>query len=414
MQKLVSRAVRLFRRYASYGISIPVALGLILVFPMIQVRILYLFSDRIGHYAMNTERILYELSQRPKSACEFFLFYTSEAPICNQQLHRMWQRIIRIVSYPILMGQIDSLLCKVLGQKYKTEQMKNWSSGPGAQDTICSLEKEKPFLAFTDQELQEGEALLRQLGIPQGEPYVCLLVRDPAYLEKQFPNGRWGYQGFRDAEIETYAQAALYLAERGYYVVRMGSCVKKSFTLGQANVIDYANHPLRSDFLDIYLSAHCCFFISTSSGLDSVAQIFRRPVMFTNLAPFRKQLQYWYPCELFIPKRLKHLKTQEWVSLSRINQIFQRAGDVNTLLQENNLELINNSNEEIREAVAEMESRLAGRWVETKAAQQRQASFKALVPLAMVADNDIIMAHPERFRIKIGARFLQENDEWVQ
>ena len=44
--------------------------------------------------------------------------------------------------------------------------------------------------------------------------------------------------------------------------------VKDKLNYTSDNVIDYANSDYRSDFMDIYLTYKCDFFISTGGGLD--------------------------------------------------------------------------------------------------------------------------------------------------
>ena len=51
------------------------------------------------------------------------------------------------------------------------------------------------------------------------------------------------------------------------------------------NVIDYANSQYRSDFMDIYLTSKCEFFISSGGGLDGVAVIFDKPILYINYVP---------------------------------------------------------------------------------------------------------------------------------
>ncbi len=395
--------------------SLPVALLFLMIFPVIQIRLIRLLSDRIGHYAMNTELLCCLLQAQYKGKGRF-IFYTLAGPICNQQLHRMHKRKINVISlFPPMWKQVDRILTLVLRGRYETDFKIRMESREGYQDIHGFLASiPEPQLTFTSEEVEKGQELLKQAGLPLDARYVCLLVRDARYLSRAYLTTDWSYHNFRDADVNTYKKAALFLAEKGYYVFRMGQFVCDKFNLSHPKVIDYAHHPMRSDFLDIYLSAHCQFFISTSSGLDAVAQIFRRPVVLTNLAPLNDQLQYWYPCELFIPKKVKSENTGQWVCFSDIYRLFGHEGNVLPRLKECGMELINNSEDEILAVVQEMESRVRGVWVET---EEDRASFervKTLAPLSMVADNAVILAKPERFYTRLGTDFLQKNQAWMK
>ena len=106
---------------------------------------------------------------------------------------------------------------------------------------------------------------------------MCLFVRDSAYLAELYKDS-YNYHNYRNVDIQNFALVAYELAERGFYVIRMGVKVSKAFMVDHPKVIDYAWNGMRSDFMDIYLSAICDFAISTGTGLCEVSRIFRRPM----------------------------------------------------------------------------------------------------------------------------------------
>ena len=140
----------------------------------------------------------------------------------------------------------------------------------------------KPTLTFNSSELAEGQIFLRKLGLSPNDKFVCLNVRDGVFLRKSEAiswkkNRDWSYHDYRDSDISTYVKAAEALAEMGYTVFRMGAIVKELLVSKHPRVIDYATNGMRSEFLDIFLGAHCTFCISTGSGWDSVQPYFVAP-----------------------------------------------------------------------------------------------------------------------------------------
>ena len=57
----------------------------------------------------------------------------------------------------------------------------------------------------------------------------------------------------------------------------MGKIVDKKFDIQSDYIIDYANNPLRSDFMDIYLGAKCLFCLTTQTGYDGVIKSSENP-----------------------------------------------------------------------------------------------------------------------------------------
>ena len=66
----------------------------------------------------------------------------------------------------------------------------------------------------------------------------------------------------------------------------MGVIVNKKFNTNNNKIIDYATNGMRTELLDLFLCSRCEFCISTSLGLDSVIDVFRKPLLITNFTPF--------------------------------------------------------------------------------------------------------------------------------
>lgn len=120
--------------------------------------------------------------------------------------------------------------------------------------------------------------------------------------------------GPRNSDIATYVSAAEYLVARGYTVFRMGSEVKDSLKSFSPKIIDYASNGMRTEFLDLYLGAHCAFSISTASGWDEIPVIFKRPIMYVNTVP-QVNVHLLTRSALVYPKRTIDLKSQQPMSL---------------------------------------------------------------------------------------------------
>jgi len=193
-------------------------------------------------------------------------------------------------------------------------------------------------------------------------------------------------------------EMAEFLIAQGYYVIRMGKFVKEKFSINHPQVIDYANHDLRSDFMDIYLSAHCFFFISPRTGIDAVAQIFRRPLLLTNFPLCDYKALYYL--NLFVPKKMKDLKTGNYLKFSEM------CWQVNRDVMKEELEkkswcYEDNTPDEITEAVKEMLARLTNTWNVCENSQALQEKFWQTIPLEKQAR--------ENAKMRIGESFIRNH-----
>ena len=167
-----------------------------------------------------------------------------------------------------------------------------------------SLDQTEGHLQLSEAELGRGGSELRGLGIDPEKPYVCLVVRDDGHYASLGEKESDGYS-FINFDIATFERAALSLVERGFQVVRMGAGSEKPFGVNHLGIVDYANSPNRSEFLDVFIAATCSFAISTQTGPDAVCLAFRRPVCYIDVTRYSQfffgtKLAWWNPAELWL------------------------------------------------------------------------------------------------------------------
>ena len=233
---------------------------------------------------------------------------------------------------------------------------------------------------------------------------------------KKFKLWDWSYHDYRNGDIDKYVLAAEELARRGYYVFRMGINVLKPLKSSNPKVIDYANSGMRNDFMDIYLSAKCNFFISPGSGLDGVSSIFRRPIAYIGHVPFGN-----FACSgnnnnketLVLTKHHINKKNQQELTISEIFSSNVALAYTSEEYKLNDVILEENSPEEIRDFVIEVDERLSGRWIDTKEDLLLQKRFWSIFEDSIKRLNLKKPIH-EKIKLRYGAKFLRENQDWIR
>ncbi|WP_432738096.1 TIGR04372 family glycosyltransferase [Maridesulfovibrio sp. FT414] len=313
------------------------------VFPWLKVRFGTLRSERIGHFAMNTEKYLSERAAGITDS-ETFDFLGHSEPVSNKFLKLMWNRVIRY-------SPVASVVAPLLSPESPYNTYKDLHGNNG-RDDYKLWHRSEPFLKFTQKEEDMARSELARMGIEPGAEYVCLNVRDNAYLKSHLKGKDWSYHDFRDSDIDTYKDAALALAERGYYVLRMGAVTEKTFELDHPRVIDYSNY-FRSEFMDVYLCGTCSFMISTGTGIDGISFIFRRPVLYVNYAQAGAVVD-WDPNCITMFKRFFWIDGERELALREI--FGHGVASLNKIeqLKELGVHMRNNSPKELMEACLEM------------------------------------------------------------
>jgi len=390
-----------------YILSIPAVLVIRLIRPWLLVRWGGLVSSRIGHFAANTELYLCEQDAGINVPKQRYvdIFYMG-GPICNQQLATMWKRVLRIWPSWILapVSRVNRLIpggaIHEIGNNTQHDR-----------DVNNLLERFPPHLEFASEEEARGRAGLRAMDIPPDTPFVCLIVRDSTYLDQQLPECDFSYHDYRDCNIQNYILAAEELADRGYYVIRMGAKVREAMEVAHPRVIDYATNGMRSDFMDIYLGSKCAFCVTTGLGWDAIPYIFRRAMVITNHVPLGYAMSFNHR-NLLTTKMHRLTAENRNLTLSEIFECGVGFSMHTSDYASRGIELIENTPEEIRDVVIEMDERLNGTW------QPRQDDVALQHRLWEIFPTDAVDAHWGRplhgeIRAHFGAHFLRQNRELV-
>jgi len=346
---------------------LPVLVVVRLLRPVVLVRFGPLRADRIGDFTFHTEVFLCGRDLGFYGRRTLDLFYC-RSRISNHFLKKMWQRTIHI--YPVA-GWLDRLNKWVPGGK--AHEIPISQQPYQNRDMKGVLAKVGPHLSFTSEEEDQGQAELQEIGIAPETPFVCFIARDSAYLDEVFPQIEWSYQGYRDASIQNYVQAAENLADRGYYSLRMGAAVEEKLNSTNPLVIDYANYH-RTEFLDMYLGSRCKFLITNDCGYVNIPQIFRRPIVWTNMSAM-EVVHTWLPNQIFILKKLWYEKDQRFLTFPEILDSGIGRLQGSDKYQELGITLVENTPEEISAVSLEMDDRLNGTWNETEEDEELQRRF---------------------------------------
>ena len=291
-----------------YGL--PTALIIRIISKILLIRIMGVNAERIGELIINPAIYLYQKENKINShgTRSWDIFFMKDKPI-NKQIFKMLKREINIYPKfflePVFEAQKKlNIYFKDLNKYLPIEQRKF------KFHYIDKLPESKKNIKFLKKEIIRGEReLLNKFGIHKKDKFICLLIRDQEFLKKIYPNLNFETHEYRNIDPLNFIDAAKILSKKGYYVFRMGKFQSKKFETSDPKIIDYANSDYRNDFLDIYLSAHCNFFLTTMSGLDNLLPIFNIPtiVIPLNLAIARQYKNYLISTKTFLDPNNKKI-----------------------------------------------------------------------------------------------------------
>ena len=388
--------------------------ALLIVFTMrlfrrwLVIRVYPLNTSRLGHFAANVELYLCEreagINVPPRPYVDL-AYLPPGVPIANRQLALMWSRTIHI--WPSwLMAAVHRINRWLPG----SELHEVGDNTQKDRDVHNLLGKTPPHLSFTPEEEARGRAGLAAMGMSTDTRFICLTVRDNAYLKTTFPETDFSYHDYRDSDIHNYQQAVEALAEDGYHVIRMGQVVTARLRSKHPRVIDYASNGMRSDFMDVYLGAKCWFCISVGTGFDALPLIFRRPIAFVNLVPIGNFFSF-LDGGLGIFKKHWSVKDGRCLSIKEIVALGAAYSIAGAEYEQAGICLIENSAEEVTALAMEMVMRLRGGWQPAPEDEDHQRRFWDAFPSAATNSRNGRPMHG-RICARYGAQFLRDHSEW--
>jgi putative glycosyltransferase (TIGR04372 family) len=193
------------------------------------------------------------------------------------------------------------------------------------QDSTDDTDVEYPLInhppknQISNYKTRQIKQILHNFKLTEKDKWVCLLVRDELYLNKTFPNINWKHHDYRNHDVQLFIPSITFLIRAGYKVFRMGAAAKDRVNLEHPNFIDYVFTEGKSQLTDFALWTKCSFAITTSSGIDFLASLNRRPVGIIDAVPVNHQ--YLSTQEVLNYKKHLNLEDNRILTKSEIIEI---------------------------------------------------------------------------------------------
>ena len=341
----------IFSRGTSWLIWISL-LPLILPLHFAGYRRLPVLTQRIGHLAAEVDCFLKLQNLGEVDYRKNYFILAPENKIANSCLLDYWQDHIKVIRHPFACWLLSLLTRGPLIR----HSIKNYLLAIGRSAEYYSVQArwaDRPALLKLRANHQEiGRKYLASLGIPSGAWFVCVHARDGGYSSQDE-----SVHSYRNTTLSHLKDAMQVIVARGGWCILMGDSTSQSLP-PMVGVIDYAHHQSRSEELDIYLCAECKFFLGNTSGLFLVSTIFDVPSALTNQTPFAAT--GFHKRDISIPKLIRRKGQTEYLNVYEIMNSKTSLFRMSRLYTDAQLELIENTSDEIKELTIEMLEALDG------------------------------------------------------
>ena len=349
-------------KHLSYKFSI-LFLGLLflpisLILACFGYRRVMFFNNRIGHLAIEPDILLKAQSLGLIEKKKWFVLAPKNL-VANSHLLFYWQPFFSIYQSEFACFFLQCLSIWPF-MRYDVSHFINQDNSAQLSYKVYQMwGNQSPLLHLTNEDKAWGETQLKQLGLPSSAWFVGLHVREGGYSPIDE-----SVHSHRNGNLEYLIPAIEEITKRGGWVIRLGDPSMMPLK-PMPQVIDYAHHPLRSARLDIYLCARSRFILGNTAGIFLVASIFGVPSALANMIPM--PTLGLLPTDLSIPKLFYLPHEKRYHTFPEVMQSPLSTYRYAPLYQKTNVEIVENSPEDILLMTQEMLDRLEGKFVETEA-----------------------------------------------
>ena len=355
-----------FSRYKNQSISywlkkitkelIIKAMGIILlpiaiIYHFCGYRVVNIYYPRVGHLAIEPDCLINE-KRLGLIKGEKWILPIYDPFVANIHLLKYWERDFIVIRHRLLRFFFRAISQYGLVKRNVSQYINEIPGPKKAYQIYKASESLSPNLVLSCEDEEWGSEQLQALGLPLDSWFVCLHCRESGFSPPDDV-----IHEHRNSDIENTIKAVQEIVKRGGYVIRMGDPSMKKMEKIEG-LIDYAHSPQKSPRLDVILSAKCKFFLGNTSGLMFISMIFGVPCAAANLIPFTCNL--FKKNDIYIPKLYGRGFDDKFISFAEIANSSVASCQYSTVFKNENYEIYENSDEDIKDLVFEMFELLAG------------------------------------------------------
>lgn len=342
----------------------------LLAYPLcrfLKIRFLPVYTPAIGHLCGEPDCYIKEglLGLRPQYHT---ILLAENKSTANPHLVSYWKKYFTIIN--------SSFLCMLIrpltNNRFTIYYIFNYffTYTPQWPEIQKKYGNRPALLSLSKFDYQRGWACLMDLGIPRDAWFVSVHCREDGYLGKVD-------QSMRNADIENYFLAMEEIVKRGGWVIRMGDPSMKPIN-SKGRIIDYAHLSIKSDWMDVFLSASCKFFLGSNSGLTNLAAIFGVSSGNANFCPISAVFPYGVQ-DVGIPKLIRSIGKKRYLTFKEIFDYSISQYRFDSLYSQAGVQAIENTPEDIRDLAIEMFEKAEGLIVYSEEDEYLQERFKGLM-----------------------------------
>ena len=319
----------------------------------INIYIANIQSQRIGHLLNNIDQSIYFLDEKKTS---YILLINLIGKTSNDFVVSQWKKNKKIFIVNSLVSKLIVFVLNENAESYNKKLEKFIFGWKIIQPHFTRLFSSKKNFYIDKNEInlsKDEQEILQQ-------EFICLHNRDQKYTRDISPD--LNYFDYKNFSFESFNSTIVQIHKNNQVPIRIGSFVEKKYDYKKFNYLDMSGDKSK-DYMNVLLQYYSKFTIIGLTGLSSVSNTCRKPLLYINFTPINiNQLSWVSQNSIIMPKLF--FSTKEVINL-KFNEIFNINFDVHqqgNFLKKNDIEVIDNTENEILQAYIEMDNFLNNKY----------------------------------------------------
>ena len=359
-------------------------------------------AERFGHFLGDLDSCVPKIEDQIRSEKVRFLVLGVQSTICNYYILKLYKRS-KIASCCLIVFTGQNFKQFLMKLKNHSKSKKYFFDLEYNTSGFAQRIKARPLLIPKKNELNRAKKILDEAMIlKSSNPYVFLHARDSAFLSGK----DWEYHSFRDFSAAVFIPIIKEFG-KDFNFIRGGSVAIERMPSYLDNCIDLP-FCARNDMVSVLAHQLSSFYFGSDSGVWLGSFAARKPVAMINFSGTafgcaRKHNSFEFG---FIPKKIRCKKEKKFLGLKELYEKnicdFWRTDNYDKL----QLEVVNNSDEEVREFFIEAIAMLKqGKKIEKKPSKEQEEFWKIVTFYQPDSFGDQLMLD----NCRIGEQFLKRN-----
>ncbi len=358
----------------------------------IEIRFSHLCTSRIGHQITNFDICLCSISKKT------FVLFSYDEDIANNYLFKNFKKTKQVFFSRFFRYFHNS----ILSVNPNSNLIISWETYQPKFTKHLSLESKVNLPKIDELEL---ESFFEKYNLKN---FIGINARNNLYVSK-LKNQDDNFHDFRNFEFEDFDKSINFLKNKNYQIVKLGQTfLEENYKFKDNEILTSMDFKDNKKF-DFLLNKYSKYNICGNSGLTAISSVLRKSIIYINFIPFNlDNLSYCSPGSIVLPKKIFSYDKNRFLNFREMNKLNFSIHNKIDPYKENKLKVINNTPDEILNAVIEMENKFK----DHSSFYSKNKNFqKNFWDAFENKEQDKVKFLENKLKILISSSFLEQNQE---